>query len=200
MFPTDSENRALSKEPLVKWLTETFNANKPWNQMAFEILTATGTQGDKGEVTYYLANRGVDKMTDSVGKLFLGVQIQCAQCHNHPFSDWKQTEYWGLAQFFYKVDAQAPRNAKSETIPAVSEEGRPNRRQNPLPVSAKNVAAKFLDGDAPAIDRSKPYRPVLAHWVTSDSNPYFARAMVNRIWAQFFGRTGEPDRRHSTRK
>jgi hypothetical protein len=185
MFPTDSDNRAVSRDPLVKWMTDSFNANKPWNQMSYDLLTATGKQEEKGETTYFLANRGVDKITDSVGKLFLGVQIQCAQCHNHPFSEWKQTEYWGLAQFFYKVDAQAPRNAKSETVPTVNED-RPARKG--LPVSAKNVPAKFLGGDSPSLDRAKPYRPILAQWITGDTNPFFAKAMANRIWSQFFGR------------
>ena len=80
--------------------------------MAFELITATGDLDKNGAAAYVMSNRGVDKMTDSVGKLFLGVQIQCAQCHNHPFTHWKQTEYWGLAQFFYKVNVSNPRAAK----------------------------------------------------------------------------------------
>jgi Protein of unknown function (DUF1553)/Protein of unknown function (DUF1549) len=127
-------------------------------------------------------------MTDSIGKLFLGVQIQCAQCHNHPFTHWKQAEYWGLAQFFYKVNVSNPRAAKDGGTIAVNEDGRINRKINPVPESAKDVAPKLLGGDVLKLDASKPYRPVLANWICSPSNPYFAKAFVNRLWAQFMGR------------
>ena len=188
MYVVDSENRFVTKEPLVKYLTATFNGNKPWDRMAHEILTATGEQEKNGEVTYYMANRGVDKMTDTVGKLFLGVQIQCAQCHNHPFTHWKQAEYWGMAQFFYKVNAVVQRNAKTEVAGKVEEIAKPQRKINPLPESAKNVSAKFLGADAPKLDNAKPLRPVLADWICTAENPFFSKSMVNRVWAQFFGK------------
>src|SRR5437660_1314123 len=78
--------------------------NKPWDKMVREIVTAQGGVDKPGPAVYFLANGpSVDKITDNVTKLFLGVQLQCAQCHNHPFTDWKQTEYWGMAAFFMKV-------------------------------------------------------------------------------------------------
>ncbi len=135
-----------------------------------------------------MSNRGVDKMTDSVGKLFLGVQIQCAQCHNHPFTHWKQTEYWGLAQFFYKVNVSNPRAAKGGGTVTISEQRRVQRRINPLPESAKSVPAKLLGSDSLILDPSEPYRPVLANWICSPSNPFFAKAFVNRLWSKYFGR------------
>ncbi|HVK07652.1 MAG TPA: DUF1549 and DUF1553 domain-containing protein [Gemmataceae bacterium] len=187
MYPIDSDNRFVSKAPLREWLTDEFNNNRPWDQMAYELITATG-EVDKGATVYAMSNRGVDKMTDSVGKLFLGQQIQCAQCHNHPFTSYKQTEYWGLAQFFYKVNVSNPRAAKDGGTITVSEEGRVNRKINPLPEAAKEVTAKYLGGDTIRLDPAKPYRPVLAQWVASPSNPYFAKAFVNRLWAQYFGR------------
>jgi hypothetical protein len=188
MFPIDTDNRFVNKEPLVKYLAETFNANKPWDRMAHEILTATGEQEKDGAVTFFLANRGVDKLTDSVGKLFLGVQIQCAQCHNHPFAKWKQTEYWGMAQFFYKVNSQVNRNAKTDIAAKVEEVNRPQRKLNPVPESAKNVAAKFLGAEQPKLDSGKPYRPVLADWICTAENPFFSKSIVNRVWAQYFGK------------
>ena len=89
-----------------------------------------------------MANRGVDKMTDSVGKLFLGVQLQCAQCHNHPFTDWKQTEYWGMAAFFYKVNVSTTREAAKDGGDDHGQRGGAgrNRKINAVPESAKNVA------------------------------------------------------------
>jgi hypothetical protein len=188
MYPMDSDNRFIQKAPLHEWLTEKFNQNMHWDAMAFELITASGDLDKNGAAGYMMSNRGVDKMTDSVGKLFLGVQIQCAQCHNHPFTHWKQTEYWGLAQFFYKVNVSNPRAAKDGGTISISEEGRPQRKINPLPESAKSVGPKLLGGDSLKLDSSKPYRPVLANWICSPSNPFFAKAFVNRLWSKYFGR------------
>ncbi|WP_020468243.1 DUF1549 and DUF1553 domain-containing protein [Zavarzinella formosa] len=188
MNPIDSENRFVSKAPLREWLTEKFNANMHWDTMAYELMTATGDLDKNGATGYMMANRGVDKMTDSVGKLFLGVQIQCAQCHNHPFTHWKQTEYWGLAQFFYKVNVSNPRAAKDGGTITVNEDGRVNRKVNALPEAAKHVSAKYLGSDEVKLNSSEPYRPALAQWICTPSNPFFAKAFVNRIWSQYFGR------------
>jgi hypothetical protein len=188
MYPIDSDNRFVSRAPLHEWLEEKFNADLHWDAMAFDLLTATGDPAKNGATVYAMSNRGVDKMTDSLGKLFLGVQIQCAQCHNHPFTHWKQTEYWGLAQFFYKVNVSNPRAAKDGGTVTVSEDGRINRKINPVPESAKEAPPKLLGGDVLKVDYSKPLRPVLANWVCSPANPFFAKAFVNRLWAQYMGR------------
>jgi hypothetical protein len=189
LLPRNSDNRRLQSEPLVKWVEENFNKDRPWNQMVHELLTATGDQEKNGAVTYFLANGTVDKMTDNVTKVFLGVQLQCAQCHNHPFTAWKQTEYWGMAAFFMKVEATPPQMAaRNGTSPEVKETDRPRRGRNALPESAKVVPAKFLGGPEAKLDKSEPYRPVLADWMATKDNPYFSKAMTNRVWAQFMGR------------
>ena len=189
MYPMDSTNRFITKQPLHKYMANTFNANKPWDQMAREIITAEGEVDKLGAVTFFAANQGVDKITDSVGKLFLGLQIQCANCHNHPFTHWKQVEYWGLAQFFYNVNINAPRNNKDTTATiSINETSKPNRRFNPLPESAKSVKPKLLGADEVSLSSSKPYRPVLADWMCTAENPFFSKAKVNRVWAQYFGR------------
>ncbi|MCE9533040.1 MAG: DUF1549 and DUF1553 domain-containing protein [Planctomycetes bacterium] len=190
MVSMDSTTRFVTKQPLVKWLSESFNENKPWDRMAHDIISATGEQDKNGAVVYYMYNAGVDKMTDSVGKLFLGVQIQCAQCHNHPFTTWKQTEYWGMAQFFYNVNITIQRNGKqTDVVPGVSENMRgKGGKGNPLPESAKSVPAKFLGGETVKLTSSKPYRPVLADWLCTSENPFFSKSIVNRVWAQYFGR------------
>ncbi len=189
LLPRNSDNRALQTEPMVKWLEESFNKDKPWNTTVHELLTANGAQDKNGAVTYFVANATVDKITDNVTKVFLGVQLQCAQCHNHPFTDWKQAEYWGMATFFMKVEATPPQLAlRNGNAPEVKETDRPRRGKNVLPDSAKTVPAKFLGGVEPKVVRSEPYRPVLADWITTKQNPYFSKAMVNRVWAQFMGR------------
>src|SRR5262249_37565988 len=135
-----------------------------------------------------LANRELDKITDNVSRSFLGVQLQCAQCHNHPFTEWKQDAYWGMAAFFAKVRfAGNPRAAARRGISLELNEG---DRGRPLqrPDSVKRLPPKFLAGPQPQVDAQAPLRPVLADWLTSPRNPFFARAMVNRVWAQLFGR------------
>lgn len=191
MVPRESNNRLLKSTPLHEWLGAAFNEGKPLDKFVYELLTATGTQEENGAVTFFIGNPTVDKMTDNVSRMFLGIQLQCAQCHNHPFVEWKQNDYWGMAGFFRKVklSANPQQAAKKGVSPGITESaGGKGGKKMPLPESAKNVPAKFLMGDQPKIKEGEPYRPVLAHWLTAADNPYFARAMVNRFWYQLFGR------------
>jgi hypothetical protein len=184
-----SDNRRLQPAPFVKWLEDTFNANKPWDRFVTDLVTASGPQDQNAAVTYFLSNTTPDKVTDNVTRNFLGVQLQCAQCHNHPFTRWKQTEYWGMAAFFMKVRPDnVNRTARTGNTPGVTEAAGPRGRGQRLPDSAKIVPARFLQGEEPKLRNSDPYRPVLAQWLTSSKNPFFARAMANRVWGQLFGR------------
>jgi hypothetical protein len=156
--------------------------------MVRAILTADGDADKNGAIVYYLANATPDKLTDNATRMFLGVQLQCAQCHNHPFTDWKQNEYWGMAAFFTKVRLEGnPRQAQQRGATVSIHEGGRGRPLR-LPDSAKRVPPKFLQAEQPQLSASEAYRPVLAQWLASPKNPYFSRAMVNRLWAQFFGR------------
>jgi hypothetical protein len=183
----DSDSRRVDFSSFREWLADQFNRNRPWGELASDVLTAAGPQDKNPAVGFYLSNNDVDQMTDEVCRLFLGVQLQCAQCHNHPFTGWKQAEYWGMAQFFYKVQVSGLNTAKGQT-PTAEETNRPRRGKNALPDSAKAVPAKFLQGPSPTLSPAQPYRPTLAKWVTSPTNPFFAKAMVNRTWAGLFGR------------
>jgi len=192
MIPRESNNRRLDHKPFQDWLAKQFNDNLPLDKLAYELLTATGTMDENGAVVYFVGNPTVDKMTDNVSKMFLGVRLECAQCHNHPFVSWKQDEYWGMAAFFMKTrlsvnPQQAAKKGVSPGISEVANQGKAKKKGN-LPESAKIVPAKFLQADQPKLDTAEPFRPVLAKWVASPDNPFFARAMVNRFWHQMFGR------------
>ncbi len=190
LMPRDSANRFVLREPFVRWLEEQFNKNTPWDKLVAGLVTASGSVEDNPAVTYFLTNRSVDKLTDSVSQNFLGVQLQCAQCHNHPFTGWKQTEYWGMAAFFEKVRPDNPKNANKgadNSKIGVQEGAGRTKAKDFFPESAKNVPPKFLGGPEPRLSPSEPYRPVLAKWLTAPDNPYFARAIVNRTWAMLFG-------------
>jgi hypothetical protein len=184
--PRESTDKGLEKEPFRAWMTKSFNANKPWDKLVAEMLTATGTQEENGATTLFLANRSPDKMTDTACRVLLGVQLQCAQCHNHPFTTWKREDYWGLAAFFGKVDDDIGKKLKKGMVANVHEKNAVQAKR--LPDSALEARPKFLGGAAPKLNKREPYRPVLAKWLTSADNRYFARAAVNRLWAEFFGR------------
>lgn len=192
MVPRESNNRALNQKPLEGWLADHFNKNTPLNKVVYDLITATGEIDKNPAGAYFVGNPTVDKITDNVTRMFLGVQLQCAQCHNHPFTDWKQTEYWAMATFFLKtrINGTPQQAAKKGVTLAVSEN--PNmkvgKKGGGLPESFKKVNAKFLQGDEPTMDAAGPARPTLAKWMTSADNKFFARAMVNRFWYQLFGR------------
>lgn len=192
LIPRESNNRALQQKPLEGWLAEHFNKNTPLDKLVYEIITATGEVDKNPAGIYFVANPTVDKITDNATRMFLGVQLQCAQCHNHPFTDWKQTEYWAMAAFFIKtrVNGTPQQAAKKGVTLAVSEN--PNmkigKKGGGLPESYKNVPAKFLQGEQPTLEAQGPARPTLGKWMTSADNKFFARAMVNRFWFQLMGR------------
>ena len=119
---------------------------------------------------FYEANdRKPETITGNAAKAFLGVRIECAQCHDHPFGEWKREQFWQLAAFFSDERSDTPHE------PAIT-----------IPELNKLVPARILQGDTPRWT-DRPPREVLAEWVTSPSNPFFAKAAVNRIWAHLFG-------------
>jgi hypothetical protein len=190
MVQRENNNKKTNTAPLQSWLADHFNKNTPLDKTVFELLTSTGSEKENGAVAYFVGNPTVDKITDNVTRMFLGVQLQCAQCHNHPFTDYKQAEYWGMAAFFTKVKLTGgnAKNAakKGESVGITEVSGAVKGKK--LPESAKIVPAKFLHAEEPTMTKDEPARPVLAKWLTTPGNPYFARAMVNRFWFQLFAR------------
>jgi hypothetical protein len=182
-----SDNRRVDFTPFREWLAAQFNQNKPWSETVSDMVAATGDYEKVPAAAFYMSNNTVDKMTDQVSKLFLGVSIQCAQCHDHKFEDWKQKEYWSFTQFFMKVSIGGGAGAKIGGDAMVNETGRINRKKSPLPEAAMNLPATFLRDGFAKLNPSSPYRPKLAAWLTNEKNPYFAKAMVNRVWSQLFG-------------
>ncbi len=191
LIPRDSNNRLLKQKPLEDWFADHFNKNTPLDKVVYELITVTGDIDKNPAGTYFVANPTVDKITDNVTRIFLGVQLQCAQCHNHPFTDWKQTEYWAMAAFFMKTRVQgtAKGAAKGGATPAVLEVAKApaGGKKGGLPESAKIVPAKFLQGTEAKFSTPE-LRPTLAKWMTSADNKFFARAMVNRFWHTLYGR------------
>ena len=196
--PRDTTSTKQSADRFSPWLAEQFNSNRPWNEVVTDLLTSEGDLTRDPRSTFLLA--GSEELSPkpsllaaNAGRLFLGVQISCAECHNHPFAQWKQEDFWGLAAFFSRVHKRSKGDfTLTEELPADAAK-EAQRGAILIPDGAgksagKLVAARLLDGSSPALADDQPLRPALAAWITSRENPFFARAMANRLWAHFFSR------------
>src|SRR5262249_20555124 len=122
-----------------------------------------------------------EDLAASTARLFLGVRIECAQCHDHPFARWKREQFWSQAAFFAGLEAPGdPRQPRPFR-------DNPGKREITIPGVEKVTAARFLDGAAREWQGQVSSRQALADWITSANNPYFARAAANRLWAYFLG-------------
>ena len=170
----------LAQTVFRSWLEKQLAANTPFSTISHSILTATGAAIQKPEVYWTLHHSGSpEELTGAAARVFLGTQIQCAQCHDHPFDDWKQTDFYGMAAFFGRVKVVGKVAIMEMPLGDVRLGG-----MNDAPV----VAPKYLDGTAPTTLGLVSRRPKLAEWITSTKNKQFARAITNRYWSQFFGR------------
>jgi hypothetical protein len=188
LIPNTAASARRKHDPFVEWLTEGFAANKKLDALARDVLTASGFQDENAAVTFFMTHETQDEITDRVSRVFLGVQIQCAQCHKHPFGDWTQAEYWGMAAFFSKVKSLYAKDDRGQRYGAKEDNVAKNKPLLMVPPSKKDVPPTFLRGGAASISADGPNLPALADWIASPKNPYFAKAGVNRVWHQFFGR------------
>ena len=164
------------------WLQGKFRDNVAYDALVREILTAQGTSNQSVPVVFFASNHTKpEELAASASQAFLGLQVRCAQCHDHPFTQWKQADFWGFAAFFART--QGPSNV-GELVPVADRADGEVRH----PKTLKVLLPKPMDGPEMAATTSEPRRAVLARWVTSGENPYFARAAVNRAWWVLFGR------------
>jgi len=163
-----------------RWLRQQFADNRPYDQFARDILTAEGKITSTGPAGLYKVLEKPEVMSRSLSQVFLGVRIECAQCHHHPSDRWGQDDYFALAGFFTGVTRKTPPSGEA----IVSNGGEDLKH----PRSGKPVPTRVLGGKDVAIPDRTDRRTVLAEWMTSPDNPYFARAIVNRLWAHYLGR------------
>ncbi len=164
------------------WVRESVASNKPWDKMAREIVTATGNTLENGAATYFVLHKEPTELTENFSMAFLGMSITCARCHNHPLEKWTQKQYYQMANLFARIgmkNGTRPGDMQIYTNPT-GEVNHP-RFGKPLPPAP-------LDGEELALDSTGDRRAHLADWLTSPKNPYFARAMVNRVWKNFMCR------------
>ena len=164
------------------WLEGEITQNVPVDVMVKKLLTATGPSFEEPAANFYKIERDTLKLSENVAQAFMGVRVQCTQCHNHPFDRWTMNDYFGFAAFFAQVGRKAGEDPR-ETIVFNSGGGAVKH-----PVTGKDMAPKFLGGAQPEIAKGADRRQVLAEWLTAPENPYFSRNLANIIWAQFFGK------------
>lgn len=170
------------------WIWNTFNENKPFDQFARELLTASGDIETAPPVVWYRQVPESTQEVEDVAQLFLGIRIQCAKCHHHPFERWSQDDYYGLAAFFSRVGKKnlsegansAPRDKRvfHDIGLATATNPRSGRAVKPTPLGDREYS----------ISEDSDPRLRLADWLTSPQNPFFARSLVNRYWKHFFDR------------
>lgn len=178
--------RPVAVKSFYDWVRQAVRENRPWDHLVRDILTSTGRSDEVGATNFFAIHQSPEEMTENASQAFLGLSIGCAKCHNHPLEKWTNDQYYAMANLFSRVRAKGwggePRNGDGiRTIynDQTGELVQPSRGkpQPPAPLDAEPIPF-----DAP-IDR----REVAANWITSPSNPYFARAITNRVWANFFG-------------
>jgi hypothetical protein len=191
---------------LSPWLARQFNRNRGWDRVVTDLLTADGPVAQAPQSEFVLAHSENFRpqprlLADVTARLFLGVQLRCAECHCHPFAKWKQADFWGVAAFFGRVRYTGAMKHVRDRPPSLTEADLPSAGEPPLPAdgsitvpaaagkaAGQVVKARFLGGAAPALSGAGPYRPRLAAWLTARDNPFFARAAANRLWAHLFAR------------
>jgi Protein of unknown function (DUF1549)/Protein of unknown function (DUF1553) len=189
---TNNPDLRAQTAALESWLRLRFAVNMPYDQLARELITAevrAAQNTDPSEPSpaafYQSAEFKPELLAASTSRVFLGIQLQCAQCHDHPFASWKRQQFWQFAAFL--KDTQ---NESAEMASPVANVLALLQDSNSLKIPDTKIVVKpqFLDGSTPDFSSGQTKRTVLARWITDQSNPWFAEAAVNRLWDHFFGR------------
>ncbi|MCA9012712.1 MAG: DUF1549 domain-containing protein [Planctomycetaceae bacterium] len=174
----------VEKKPMLayfNWLREKIASNTPTDQMVREILSASGGSFSNPATNYYQTETETLKTAENVAQVFMGMRIQCTQCHNHPFDRWTMDDYYGFAAFFAQIGRKQGEDPR-ETIIFNSGGGEVKHL-----VGGVVMQPKFLGGIVPDL-AGRDRREVLAEWLASPENPYFAKNLANIVWAHFLGR------------
>ena len=169
------------------WIRDAFRKNKPYDQFVRELVTARGSTFRNGNAVMFRDRRSPEDLTTIVSQLFLGVRLECAKCHHHPFEAYGQDEFYSFAAYFAKIGRKgtgisAPISGSEEFIFA----GTNGAVKHPLTQAA--MTPKPLFGTAPSLEGVDDPREVLAAWITSSENPFFVQVISNRVWADLMGR------------
>ncbi len=171
--------------------------DEPWDHFARHVLTASGSTLDNGAANYFVIHKDVSDLSEATAVTFMGMSLTCCRCHNHPLEKWTQDQYWSFANLFSRVglkNGERPGEVFVQSLP----DGEALHLRRGVAMPPTPLDGKPLPLDSP-IDR----RQYFADWLTAPDNPYFAKALVNRVWRNFMGRglvEPEDDLRRPTRR
>jgi hypothetical protein len=170
------------------WIRDAFRRNLPYDRFVYEIVTARGSTFEQGPATIFRDRREPEEIAPMVSQLFLGIRLECAKCHHHPFESWDQAQFYEFAAYFARIGRKgtglSPPISGSEELIYTAKSG---SVQHPL--TGKVLGPRALYGSAPVSDDpDADPREALARWMIAPENPYFARVIVNRVWAEIMGR------------
>ena len=165
-----------------RWLREALRDGVPMDEIVRRMLTASGSAYEVPEANYWVTAISPKVLAENAAQTFLGIRLQCAQCHNHPFERWRMDDYYGFAAFFGQV-GRKPGNDPRDTIIFNRKSGNVLNER-----TRQNAPPQFLGGDVATLPADQDRRAALAEWLTSPQNPWFAKNIANRVWARFFGR------------
>ncbi|MFO0799399.1 MAG: DUF1553 domain-containing protein [Gemmataceae bacterium] len=173
---------------LDQWLRRAFRENMPYDRFARELIAAKGSTFTNGAVVMYRDRRDPAELTTLVGQIFLGVRLDCAKCHHHPFEVWSQDDFYSFAAFFGRIGRKgtgisAPISGSEETVYTATTPGNVKH-----PLTGRTMTPTPLLGKALDIPPDQDPRDVLAAWATAPDNLFFAKVIVNRVWADLMGR------------
>lgn len=174
--------RPASMWSYYRWIHNAVAANTPWDKFARQIVTAQGSSIENGAANFYVLHDDPRDMSETTSQAFLGMSINCAKCHNHPMEKWTNDQYYKMANLFARVRMKSGSN-DGETIVFAAATG-----DLVQPLRGKPQTPAPLDGQELPLNDPSDRRAALADWLVSRTNPYFARAVANRIWANFLGR------------
>ncbi len=191
-----NEEKALDRKGVAvfyRWIAAQLAADRPLNEFARDILTASGSTYANPPANFWRAIREPTARAESVAQVFLGIRIGCARCHNHPFDRWKIDDYYGFSALFARIDYRVSENSRRDKLDKhefVGEQFVFQNRDGELVNPRTKAAAKpvFLGAKAPVFGADDDRLKALADWVAAPDNPFFARAQVNRIWLHLMGR------------
>jgi hypothetical protein len=165
------------------WIRDSFEANKPYDQFVREVITASGDVENNPPVAWYRQLKEPQNQLEDTAQLFLGMRLQCAQCHHHPFEKWSQRDYFSFSAFFSRVGRKPGAIQGEEVIyhkRGTATASNPKTKENVKPAGLGEQALDVTGDDDP--------RAALADWMTRPQNPFFSKSLVNRYWKHFFGR------------
>jgi len=176
-----------------EWIKRSFAEDKPLNDFAREIIEAKGSSYSQPETNFYRALRTPDVRAEAVAQVFLGLRLQCAKCHNHPFDQWTQEDYHRFSGFFSRLDYRIFENNKKDKLDKNEFVGEQivfvNRAGAVLdPKDGRPLEPRFLGSKDLVLEKDGEWLTQLSSWLGDSKNPFFAKAQVNRIWFHLFGR------------